>query len=138
MKSTPRFRPRNATAPIASTVKSAVSPNAQWRRRTKPMLVLSGTSFSRSMLQGPRHPSAGWGLWKGGRAAAGDASLRWHDGLRHMWISVGRFRRIQPATSMRVNSTAVNTLVAMPISSTTAKPFTGPEPSSSMMSPDIA
>ena len=37
---------------------------------------------------------------------------------------------------MRVKVTAVNTDVAMPISSTTAKPFTGPEPSSSMMTPD--
>jgi hypothetical protein len=31
---------------------------------------------------------------------------------------------------MRVKVTAVNTEVAMPISSTTAKPLTGPEPNS--------
>ncbi len=56
----------------------------------------------------------------------------------HMLIVFGLARRSQPATSIRVKVTAVNTLVAMPISSTTAKPFTGPEPSTSMMTPEIA
>ena len=51
---------------------------------------------------------------------------------------LGFSRRNHSATSIRVKVTAVNTLVTMPISSTTAKPFTGPEPSTSMMTPEIA
>ena len=39
---------------------------------------------------------------------------------------------------MRVKVTAVNTEVAMPIRSTTAKPLIGPEPSSSMITPEMA
>ncbi len=46
----------------------------------------------------------------------------------HMCSSLGRARRTQSATSMRVTLTAVNTEVMMPISSTTAKPRIGPEP----------
>ena len=55
-----------------------------------------------------------------------------------MLMSVGRFLRSHSATIIRVKTAAVNTDVAMPISSTTAKPYTGPEPSTSMMKPEIA
>ena len=42
--------------------------------------------------------------------------------------TVGRRRRSHSDTNMRVTVTAVNTEVAMPIISTTAKPRIGPEP----------
>ncbi len=53
-------------------------------------------------------------------------------------IVVGRLRRSHRTASRRVKVTAVNTLVAMPISSTMAKPLIGPEPSTSMMPPAMA
>ena len=75
------------------------STSARLRQRMKSMLVLSGTSLSSFIGRSLRCA-----------ARAGGA------------------RRIHSATSMRVKLTAVNTEVTMPISSTTAKPRTGPEP----------
>ena len=73
--------------------------SARLRQRMKSMLVLSGTSFSRL-----------------------------HRRVLRYAARVGRLRRTQSATSIRVKLTAVNTEVTMPIISTTAKPRIGPEP----------
>ena len=52
-------------------------------------------------------------------------------------MSLGRALRSHPATNMRVSVTPVKTEVMMPITSTTAKPFTGPEPKANSATPEM-